>query len=304
MPTELIVLLLVVVGAAGVATYAVLAERERREVVGRTTLGAESGARAYRLLLGGGRRHAFREWLLGLAPEDWREDAKLQERLVLAGFDGPMSSVTYAALRLALMATLPMVAVLIVPKESIPRLLLTIVCALGVAMVLPRYMLERRVRQRQERLRRSLPDATDLLVLCVEAGLGLDSAILRVARETRPIHPELARELLLVTRRVNAGLARGEALRGMVTRTGLDEVRVLVQNLIQSERLGSSVGKVLRVYAETLRRRRRQIAERKASTAPLKMTFPLVILILPALFVVILGPTILSLVGLLAGRVP
>ncbi len=116
------------------------------------------------------------------------------------------------------------------------------------------------------------------------------------------MHPDVSRELMLVNRKVNAGMPREEALRSMYSRTMVHELQVLVQNLIQSEKLGSSVAKVLRVYSETLRRKRRQTAERKAAVAPIKMTIPLVVMILPALFVVILGPAMLSIFKFLGTR--
>jgi tight adherence protein C len=199
--------------------------------------------------------------------------------------------------RLASLTLMTLLGALIAPKAAAVSFLLVVAIMTLVGYMMPVYWLERAMRLRQERLRRSLPDGVDLLVLCVESGLGLDAAILRVARETKPVHPDMSRELLVVSRKVNAGLTRADALRAMYERTGVEEVQVLVQNLIQSERLGSSVAKVLRVFAETLRRRRRQTAERKASVAPIKMTFPLVIMILPALFIVILGPALVRIMS-------
>ena len=146
-------------------------------------------------------------------------------------------------------------------------------------------------------MRRSVPDALDLLVVCVEAGVSLDAAILRVAREITLAHPELARELSVVNRLTNAGMPREAALRGLWQRTGVEDLRALVASLIQSEKWGTSVATVLRVSAETLRRKRRQYAEKKAKMAPLKMTFPLLFFILPALFVVILGPAIVQIIN-------
>ena len=133
-------------------------------------------------------------------------------------------------------------------------------------------------------------------MVCVEAGISLEAAILRVARDLTYVHPELASELMIVSRRTNAGMTREDALRGLWDRTGVDEVRALVASLLQSEKWGSSSSRVLRVSADTLRRKRRQYAERKAATAPLKMIVPMAVFIFPALFVVVLGPAVMQIV--------
>jgi len=171
-------------------------------------------------------------------------------------------------------------------------------CAALIAAIAPVYYLVRRVRIRQERIRRSLPDALDLLVVCIEAGISLDAAILRVARELWGVHPDLATELLIVNRKTNAGLAREEALRGLSTRTGVEEIRSLVAHIVQSEKWGTSSGKVLRVYSETLRKQRRQKAEKVAATLPVKMLLPLGLFIFPAIFLVILGPAAMSIMAM------
>ena len=166
--------------------------------------------------------------------------------------------------------------------------------AIFSAYIIPAGFLDRLVRTRQERIRRSVPDALDLMVVCVEAGISLDAAILRVAREIRLAHIDLSHELSVVNRKTNAGIPRDAALRGLWQRTGVEEIRALVSSMIQSEKWGTSVATVLRVSAETLRRKRRQTAEKKAKQAPLKMTFPLVLFILPALFIVIMGPALVQ----------
>jgi Flp pilus assembly protein TadB len=134
------------------------------------------------------------------------------------------------------------------------------------------------------------------VIVCVEAGVSLDAAILRVAREIRLAHPDLAHELAVVNRKTNAGIPRDTALRGLWQRTGVEEIRTLVSSMIQSEKWGTSIATVLRVSAESLRRKRRQAAEKKAKMAPLKMTFPLILFIMPALFIVIMGPAIVQII--------
>jgi tight adherence protein C len=298
LPLTLWILVGIGVGAISVATYAVLADKQRRQVIGRTMVTTADPKESYRLLFGAeSARTALMRRLSALSPRAWQADEATKQKLVKAGFDRPTAAITFAMARLASLTLMMLLGALIAPKAAAASFLLVVGIVAIVGYIMPIYWLERAMRLRQERLRRALPDGVDLLVLCVEAGLGLDAAILRVARETKPVHPDLSRELLVVSRKVNAGLTRGDALRAMHERTGVDEVQVLVQNLIQSERLGSSVSKVLRVFAETLRRRRRQAAERKASVAPIKMTFPLAIMILPALFVVILGPAVMRIVA-------
>jgi tight adherence protein C len=168
--------------------------------------------------------------------------------------------------------------------------------AIGIALglVAPPALLERMRRLRQERIIRSIPDTLDLLLVCVEAGVSLDAALLRVGREMVLLHPELANELLTMNRRMNAGMRREEALHGLFERTGVDELRSLGSNMIQSERWGTSIAKVLRVYSESMRRKRRQAAEKKAAVAATKMVFPLALFILPALFAVIGGPAVIA----------
>jgi tight adherence protein C len=153
-------------------------------------------------------------------------------------------------------------------------------------------------RERQEKLQRQLPDCLDLLVVCVEAGVSLDAAIMRVAREMATVHPDLSAELMQVTRRVNAGVPRDQALQGLYTHTGVAELRSLAANMVQSEKWGTSIATVLRVFAEGLRRRRKQAAEKKAATAPLRMMLPLALFIFPTLFVVLLGPAMINITAM------
>jgi tight adherence protein C len=195
------------------------------------------------------------------------------------------------------MVLVPVLAMIIVPRTEFVLFILALLISVFLGMISPVALLDRMVRLRQERITKSVPDALDLLVVCVEAGTSLDAAILRVAKDLRLVHPDLAHELAVVNRLTNAGMARDEALRGLWKRTGVLDIRALVSSLIQSEKWGTSIATVLRVSAETLRRKRRQTAERKAKMAPLKMTFPLLFFILPALFAVILGPAVVQIIN-------
>jgi tight adherence protein C len=156
--------------------------------------------------------------------------------------------------------------------------------------LLPELWLVWRVRARQHRLRLALPDGLDLLVICVEAGLGLDQALMRVAEELRITHPELSAELELVNLEMRIGKTRTEALRELGRRTGLEDIKALVAMLIQTERFGTSVAQSLRVHSDDMRVKRRQRAEELAAKTTVKMVPALVFFIFPALMVVILGP--------------
>ena len=228
-------------------------------------------------------------------PTSWTDDAAIQHKLVQAGYESNTAPLTYAALRVACLIVIPGLTLLAFPGPILSMMMYGLGSA-AIALVIPRGMLDRRVRQRQERIRRSLPDALARMVLCVEAGESLDAAIVRVAKELQIAHPELAYEYAVVNRKTNAGVTREEALRGLWERTGVDDIKSLVSSMIQSEKWGTSIARVLRVAAETLRRKRRQAAEKRAALAPLKMTIPLVTLILPAMFIVILGPVALKMI--------
>ncbi len=168
-------------------------------------------------------------------------------------------------------------------------------------MIGPRAVIDNLATKRRDRIRKSVPDALDLLVVCIEAGVGLDAAMLRVARDMAPLHADLSREFILVNRKMSAGMTRADALRGLFDRTGVDELRGLTSSMIQSEKLGSSIARVLRVYAETLRRKRKQAAEKRAAKAALKMIFPMALFMLPALFAIILAPAAFTLYEALGG---
>jgi tight adherence protein C len=172
--------------------------------------------------------------------------------------------------------------------------------ALVVGYLLPELWLVWRVHARQHRLRLALPDALDLLVICVEAGLGLDQSLMRVAEELRITHPELSDEIALVNLEMRVGKTRLDALRELARRTGLEDIKALVAMLIQTERFGTSVAQSLRVHSDDLRVRRRQRAEEMSAKTTVKMVPPLVFFIFPALMVVILGPAVIAVIRQLA----
>jgi tight adherence protein C len=160
--------------------------------------------------------------------------------------------------------------------------------------LLPEIWLIGKIRARQHRLRLAIPDGLDLLVICVEAGLGLDHALMRVAQELRITHPEFTEELQLVTAEMRLGKTRVEALRELARRTGLDDIKALVAMLVQTERFGTSIAQSLRVHSDDMRLKRRQRAEELAAKISVKMVPVLVFFVFPALMIVILGPAIIT----------
>jgi len=177
------------------------------------------------------------------------------------------------------------------PQEMLILALLGVLVGFFVPMMIVRA----RQSKRQQALTLALPDALDLLVICVEAGQGLNAALLRVGRESELQAKELADELKAINNEMRAGVSRIQALRNFAMRTGVDEVRALVAVMVQSDRFGTSVAQALRTHAESLRTRRRQRAEEIARKAPVKLVFPLVFCIFPELLVVILAPGMLAL---------
>jgi tight adherence protein C len=170
------------------------------------------------------------------------------------------------------------------------------VVALGLGYLFPDMWLSWRVGSRQRRLRKGLPDALDLLVICVEAGLGLDQALMKVSQDMKISHAELSEELQFVNLEMRVGKTRIEALRELGRRTGLDDIKALVAMLIQTERFGTSIAQSLRVYSDDMRIKRRQRAEEMSAKTSVKMVPPLVFFIFPALMVVILGPAVITLI--------
>jgi tight adherence protein C len=187
------------------------------------------------------------------------------------------------------------VATPLLVRPSIPLAL----GAAALGYILPGIVLARLARGRQHRIRLSLPDALDLLVVSVEAGLGLDQAIQRVGEELTPVHPELGEDLKIINLELRAGTARSEALHNLAARTGVDDLSSLVAVLVQTDKFGTSVAQALRVYSDVLRTKRRQRAEEAAAKTAVKMVFPLVICIFPAIWIVTLGPAAMKFVEII-----
>jgi tight adherence protein C len=231
-----------------------------------------------------------------VAPQSPSEMGKLQRRLVSAGYRNSEALVVFLGIRVATAAIL--FALLATPFIFRPNVVLALGAA-GLGYILPNIVLARLEKRRQHRIRLSLPDALDLLVVSVEAGLGLDQAIQRVGEELTFAHPELCEELRLINFELRAGKARTEALTNLGERTGVDDVISLVAMLVQTDKFGTSVAQSLRVHSDTLRTKRRQRAEEAAAKTGVKMVFPLVLCIFPAIWVVTLGPAAIKIVQVL-----
>jgi tight adherence protein C len=227
------------------------------------------------------------------------ERTTVTRRLVHAGFRGPNAMQTYYALK-ALLAVLPALLVVAVaqwlPSLKTGQVMFYAVLASGVGVLAPNVILSKLVKLRMRKLRNGFPDALDLMVVCVEAGLGMAQAIQRVADELGVSHPELGEELALVNAEIRAGVDRMTALRNLSDRTGLEEIRGLVSLLIQTLRFGTSIGDSLRVYSEEFRDQRTQQAEEVAATMGTRMMFPLILFLFPGFFVIAIGPAVIQLV--------
>jgi len=175
------------------------------------------------------------------------------------------------------------------------ELFVLVLTATAVGYMAPMMFVRQRQSKRQTEITLGLPDALDLLVICVEAGQGLNAALMKVGKEITFSSDALSEDLMIVNNEMRAGVSRTQALRNLSLRTGVDDVRSLVAVMIQSDRFGTSVAQALRIHASSLRMRRRQRAEEKARKAPIKLLFPLVFCIFPAMFVVLLAPGMLEL---------
>ena len=230
------------------------------------------------------------------APRSAKEMGSLRLRLVQAGFRRDEALTMFFGIRVLFALFLFM----LFSTSLIARPNLTLALGgLGLGYILPGMVLARLAKRRAHRIRLSLADMLDLLVVSVEAGLGLDSALTRVGQELAFAYPELADELRLINLELRAGKPRAEALRNLADRTGVDDLSSLVTMLIQTDKFGTSVAQSLRVYSETLRTKRRQRAEEAAAKTGVKMVFPLVICIFPAIWVVTIGPAAIRFVTVL-----
>jgi tight adherence protein C len=232
----------------------------------------------------------------------YKDVSGLRLRLLQAGYPGASAVPIYLGARVFLPATLGIGSLMVLPATGFPlagSLLITLWLTI-FGLIAPPFRVGMRRKARQKQMQKALPDALDMLVVCVEAGLGLNQALVRVSEEIDRISPVLSEQLQMVNLEIRAGTARDEALRNLGDRTGLEDIKSLVAMLIQTDRFGTSIAQALRVQADTLRTKRRQRAEEAAAKTTIKLVFPLVLFIFPAMFVVILGPALIQIIQALS----
>jgi tight adherence protein C len=228
-----------------------------------------------------------------LMPAEGKQKVSLQTRMRQAGFYGPLALRVFLGAKMVLVALLPPLFGLTpytLGLVSGKVALMLAACGGGVGLVAPGLWLDHMRRKRQSHLRQAIPDALDMMVLCMEGGLSLLVTVQRVTAELQTAHPLLASEMNVVFREVQLGMSVGEAFRRLGQRCDLEEVRNLASVLLQSERYGASVVKALRIHADSCRQERQQRAEEMAQKAAVKILFPTLLCIFPAIFIVILGP--------------
>ncbi len=229
--------------------------------------------------------------------------SNIRRFLIAAGYRRPSAVGIYFGMRAFLLLTIGIGTFVAMPllDAGFRQSLLAAAFVGGLGWFLPRLYVGRRLRRRKKELQNSLADTLDLLVICVEAGLGLNQALVRVSEEIDHVSPVMSEELAIVNFEIRAGTPRDEALRNLGERTDLPDLRSLTAMLIQTDRFGTSIAQALRVHSDTLRVKRRQRAEEMAAKTTIKLVFPLVLFIFPAMFVVILGPAVLHIMSTFAG---
>lgn len=236
-----------------------------------------------------------------LLPPSATEARKLQKQLMHAGFRSAEAPIIYRAIQLASMAGFPLAVAATCAALARPLngAIVWIILAFCVGFFLPRYVLNKAISNRQRQLRWGLADALDLMVISVEAGLGLNAAMMKVSAELKDVHVDIATEFELANLEIRVGRERDEALRNLAERTGVDDLRSLVAMLIQTDKFGTSIARALRVFSDSLRTKRRQRAEQEAQKAAVKLLLPLACFLFPTLFIAILGPAALNLMDVL-----
>jgi tight adherence protein C len=219
-------------------------------------------------------------------PKSAKELGRLRRRLAMAGYFDLPAAIYFSAARTAAPFAGAGLAFVLLGLENLPAIL----AGAGVGYFLPEYWLKRKIRARQKAIVNGLPDALDLMIVCIEAGSSLDQSIVKTSEELEITHPVLAEELRSITTEIRAGKPRLEAFKNFSDRTQVEDVRSLVTMLTQTDRFGTSVAQALRIHAETSRTKRRQRAEERAAKVGVKLVFPLVLLIFPSMYVAILGP--------------
>jgi tight adherence protein C len=238
---------------------------------------------------------------LSVPEGDW-QNSQLRLKFIRAGFRGPTAAQTYFAIKTILTLILPLLVTLLIgvltPSTPYPRLALYAVSLAGIGYYLPDIYLRWITRRRSDEMRDTLPDLIDLLVICTEAGLGMDGAINRVSLEIARSSKILAEEFNLAALEIRAGSGRSTALKNLALRVNLEDLDGLVSMLVQADRFGTSVAESLRIQSEVMRMKRMQRAEEMAAKVPVKMLIPLIFFIFPALLSVLIGPAVIQISGI------
>ncbi len=238
-------------------------------------------------------------------PQKDNERDSMTQKLVRAGYRSPQALQVFYVTKSLLLFALPMLVLIgwrWFPEVEGRSTMMYATVACGIGLLGPNFVLRRMIERRMKSLRNGFPDALDLLVVCVESGLGLAAAIQRVADELFVSHPELAFELSMVNAEIRAGVPREQTLRNLADRTGLPDIKGLVGLLVQTMRFGTSISDALRVYSDEFRDKRMQKAEEQAAKMGTKLIFPLIFCMFPVFFVISIGPAVLSIMDWIAGK--
>ena len=238
---------------------------------------------------------------LPLAPKSPKDMNRLRRQLARAGYDSPQAMFIYVV---AMLVTPVVLVVLSFTIIGVRSGWVVALFAAAIGYLLPGIVLSRKTELRKKQIENGLPDALDLIIVCVEAGCSLDQAIVKASDELDITYPALTHELRLITTEIRAGKPRLEAFKNFSARTNVDDVRSLVALLVQTDKFGTSIAQALRTHAETSRTKRRQRAEERAAKVGVKLVFPLVFFLFPALYVVILGPAVIQFVRVFHTIVP
>jgi tight adherence protein C len=295
MPFLLTVLIFVVLamGLAGVGMKVYVRPKEAMERVAGGSQSTEQQPSHPSLAM-----HDLIKKLGNMIPQSPKDVTVMQRRLIRAGIRNPSALKLLYGAKLVLGVAFPLVTAVAIAGASSDtgNKFAAILAAGAVGFFGPNEYVRRMAAKRQKEIARGLPNALDLLVVCVESGLGLDQAILQVSKELDHAHPEISEEFGFVNLELKAGKRRVEALRNLAERTGVDDLKKLVAVLIQADRFGTGVSQSLRAHADFMRIQARQVAEEKAAKLGVKLIFPIFFCILPSLFVVTVGPVAMKIV--------
>ncbi len=294
----LVIVFLAAAGVTGLAMWLLMPSRVQQRVAQVQS----QGMRDSQALLGGGWRDRLASVVKPLAhlslPADGWEDSAMRIRFINAGWRGVSAPVIFFGIKTALAVVLPLLVLILggtpLLSSGTTSILFYLLLASAIGYYLPNLVLRRVIEDRQREIFESFPDALDLLVICVEAGLSLDQALAKVAAEIEIKSKVLSKELQLVLMELRSGFSKETALRHLALRTGVEEIDLLVAMLIQADRFGTSIGDSLRVHADNLRTKRRQRAEEAAAKIAVKLLMPLIFMIFPTLILVLMGPAVIQ----------